>query len=1310
MSSETAVTSDDFGDLQIEYARLKTAVGASVARSEVLAKHPDRAKELRQFFGDEDNALGGKMLGVLDLKPTTAQDVTPGVNAGQIIGERYRLLEEIGVGGMGTVWVASQSEPVKRRVAIKLIKAGMDSKAVLARFEQERQALAVMDHPNIAKVFDGGLTPTGRPFFAMELVAGKPLNKFCDEAKLSIRERLELFTPICHAVQHAHQKGIIHRDLKPANILVTFVDGRPTPKIIDFGVAKAVSGKLSDETLFTQFGAMLGTVEYMAPEQAGMTTDDIDTRADIYSLGVIFYEVLTGLRPFDSLRFRQAAFDEVVRILREEDPPSLASRLSTDESLASAAALRQMEPHRLLSTIKNELDWIVHKCLEKDRNRRYETANDLARDLQRYLANEPVEARPISVVYRFRKFVRRNRFGLAVGVAVASLLIGATVLSLDQAARARRAEAVINEALKQVTGEQNKTRDALGRETAARNDALDRLRESQFLQAHAHRLSGRPGRRLDSLAALKKAVAIDSTNGPSPLTLRNEAIAALALTDLSSQPIWQADLPNNDALAIHPDFQHYATWSREEGSIYVRRCSDQSEAARFAVLKDSIWPVIFSPDGRYLACGSVGDISNNPADGKRLRVDVWDWQTRTSVFTNTAAATSSIALLFSPDSTRLVVSGSVEPKTGIHDLLGKSKVLPVPMAGVPVAFHPDGSKIAMTDGNRLTVFDIVAGRAVAKPLIAPATIFAANWSPDRQWLAIGCDNFRSYLHDAMTGELRSQLSGHQAEVHNVQFSPDSSLLVSSDWDGVTRLWDTRTGRRILDARGRALGFSRDGGQLCCVNGTRAGIWTVAIGNEYRELWGHTCFKGPGGVRWGLDGTFIASSGDDATRLWDPATGKQLGLLPVGGNTLRLQANGANWFSAGTSGFYRWPIEAIEPAGRLRIGPPEKLYDATSSVHNGIELSADGQWLAVHDRTRGMVIVRSPTDTTKQKSFAGFTELVGTAISPDNRWLVVGGWPHNFLHVYDLATEQCVHKVPLISSAFFAFSPDGKWLAVGNAEGGRLLEAGSWTRQREIPPRNGSRAVGAMTFTRDGGVLAVGRADHVVQFLDVATLTEFAAFESPTPAPVKYIEFSPGNDKLAVACGTRVVHVWNLRAIRGGLAALGLDWKAPPYPEPPRSAVPAPSFEINSTGLVDTRETATTRRGLELNNQAWPLLTGPPKQRDAAKGLSLIREAIKLRPNDTALLNTLGVALYRNANYREAIAALERSRTAGKSQWDGFDLYFLAMSHARLGDKAKARDSFQQAVRWVEQQKQLLPDHLAELKQFRAEAERELEGK
>jgi serine/threonine protein kinase len=384
---------------------------------------------------------------MVDPEPDPASGPGPrpiAEGAGALIAGRYTLQEQIGEGGMGEVWVARQTEPVKRKVALKLIKAGMDSRAVLQRFEQERQALAMMDHPHIARVLDGGLTPAGQPFFVMELVNGLSLTKFCDEARLTPRERLELFVPICQAVQHAHQKGIVHRDLKPANILVTLIDGRPIPKVIDFGVAKATAGKVTDELMSTQFGAVVGTLEYMAPEQTGFSGVDIDTRADIYSLGVILDELLTGLRPIDARRLKQAAITEMIRLIREEEPSKPSTRLSTDDSLPSLAALRQIEPRRLMALLRGELDWVVMKCLEKSRERRYETANALARDIQRYLADEAVEARPPSAGYRFSKFLRRNRVPVVAASLVLLALVGGIVgtsFGLIRAEKARAAEA-----------------------------------------------------------------------------------------------------------------------------------------------------------------------------------------------------------------------------------------------------------------------------------------------------------------------------------------------------------------------------------------------------------------------------------------------------------------------------------------------------------------------------------------------------------------------------------------------------------------------------------------------------------------------------------------------------------------------------------------------------------------------------------------------------------------------------------------------------------------------------------------------------
>ncbi|HEY2785008.1 MAG TPA: serine/threonine-protein kinase [Fimbriiglobus sp.] len=348
----------------------------------------------------------------------------PGRDIGLVVAGRYTLVDVIGEGGMGSVYLAEQSEPVKRKVALKLIKDGKDSTAVLARFDAERQALALMDHPGIARVYDGGKTPTGQPFFVMELVQGVPITTYCDENKLDPKDRLELFVQVCRAVQHAHQKGIIHRDLKPGNILVTTVDGRPTPKVIDFGVAKAVDQRLTDIS-FIDEGAIVGTPAYMSPEQTDPTVVDIDTRTDVYALGVVLYELLTGLPPISPKEFRRGAILEMLRMVREVEPEHLSTKASSADALPNIAASRGLEPSQLLNFLRGDVDWIVLKALEKDRERRYESANGMATDIMRYLANEPVIARPPSRAYRLRKFVRRNRGAVASAAVVAvALLVG----------------------------------------------------------------------------------------------------------------------------------------------------------------------------------------------------------------------------------------------------------------------------------------------------------------------------------------------------------------------------------------------------------------------------------------------------------------------------------------------------------------------------------------------------------------------------------------------------------------------------------------------------------------------------------------------------------------------------------------------------------------------------------------------------------------------------------------------------------------------------------------------------------------------
>jgi eukaryotic-like serine/threonine-protein kinase len=470
---------------------------------------------------------------------------------------RYKLLQKIGEGGCGVVWMAGQEEPVRRRVALKVIKLGMDTKAVLARFEAERQALAMMNHPNIAKVLDGGATATGRPYFVMELVRGIPITRFCDDHHLPTKARLELFIQVCHAIQHAHQKGIIHRDIKPSNVLVALHDDVAVPAVIDFGIAKATQGRLTDATLFTGIEQFIGTPVYMSPEQAEYTPHDIDTRSDIYSLGVMLYELLTGRPPFDPKSLTSGGLDQVRRIIRETEPPrpSTCVRTLTDSERATTAGFRSIAPAQLATQLRGDLDGIVMKALEKRRVRRYETANALAADIVRHLNDEPVVARPPGSLYRFRKLVRRNRLTFAAAALVALALLGGALVSLRQAVRATRAE-------HSVRLERNKAM-----EVSARADAL-----LAFMLGDLRRRLATVGR-LDVLEAVgDQAFAYFTSLQPGEINETTLASHASALTLIGDVRVDQARYPE----ALHSYQEAFAR------AVAVTERNPRAAAALFA--------------------------------------------------------------------------------------------------------------------------------------------------------------------------------------------------------------------------------------------------------------------------------------------------------------------------------------------------------------------------------------------------------------------------------------------------------------------------------------------------------------------------------------------------------------------------------------------------------------------------------------------------------------------------------------------------------------------------------------------------------
>jgi serine/threonine protein kinase/tetratricopeptide (TPR) repeat protein len=472
-----------------------------------------RVEALLRAHEDQETFLTSPTVELRSLLDASA-DEGPDTSIGP-----YRLIDRIGQGGMGTVFLAEQTQPVQRQVAVKIIRPGLDSDKVIARFEAERQALALMDHPHIAKILEAGTTPAGRPYFVMELIRGEPITPYCDGRRLTLRERLEIFISVCQAVQHAHQKGIIHRDLKPSNVLVALYDGKAVPKVIDFGIAKATGGKLTERTLSTEVGSVVGTLEYMSPEQAESGELDIDTRSDIYSLGALLYELLTGTTPLQPSLRRGTSLMGQLRIIREEDPPRPSTRLSTTEELPTIAANRGVEPKKLLGLLRGDLDWIAIKCLEKDRTRRYATANALARDLERYLNAEPVEACPPSAAYRLGKFAQRHRVGVAAGLAVAAALLLGAVVSVWQAVVASRAK---QDALAAAAAEKNAKETAQAKEAEIRA-VLDFVQKRIFAAARPKGQQGGLGH---------------------DVTLERALVAALPFVDKSftEQPLVEAQL------------------------------------------------------------------------------------------------------------------------------------------------------------------------------------------------------------------------------------------------------------------------------------------------------------------------------------------------------------------------------------------------------------------------------------------------------------------------------------------------------------------------------------------------------------------------------------------------------------------------------------------------------------------------------------------------------------------------------------------------------------------------------------------------
>ena len=894
--------------------------------------------------------------------------------AGTMIG-RYKLLQKIGEGGFGVVYMAEQVEPVQRKVALKIIKAGMDTKEVIARFEAERQALALMDHPGIANILDAGATEAGRPYFVMELVNGIPITDYCDRKKLPTAERLQLFMKVCHAVQHAHQKGIIHRDLKPSNVLVTLHDGEPVPKVIDFGVVKALGQKLTQKTLFTAFQRMIGTPAYMSPEQAELSGLDIDTRSDIYSLGVLLYELLTGVTPFDKETLAQVALDEIRRMFRETEPSKPSTRLQTlGEKLAEVAQRRRTEPMALRRLLRGDLDWIVMKCLEKDRKRRYETPDALATDVGRHLSQEPVTAAAPDAFYLAGKFVRRHKAGLITATALAVALLAGLLVSVWQAGVARRAQRAAEAARQQEA--QLRLRAEQEELTARRNlYAADMNLANQALEA------GNWGRARTMLMPHKPEAGQQDLRG------------------FEWRYLWAAARGDNFAtfrghsnvvtsVAVSPDGKTVLSGSQDQ----TVRMWDFASGVCVGVLPPFgglVYSVAFSPDGKLFAVGS--------SEGASL----WRTETRErlSVLGGTAARVA-----FSPVGTLIAFGTSTtwSPRDGrsvtLVDYSTGERVANFPDGGSHATFSPDGKLLALAGRNDgVRIWDIGSRREVGV-LRKADTVVGLAFSPDGQNLVASYWGGDLFVWDVAGLRIRTSLAGHSRRVWQVGFSPDGHTMASVSSDQTVRLWEVTTWRPMLVLRGHgneiwSVAFTPDGRTL--VTGSKDESIMLSPVKPLRPAEVIRDIRSP--PRISSDGSTLAAlGGNGKVTLWDLPGRRLTTELPVGDLPVGFLPDGRLLVTLGGSA-----VLTVWDASNSSVQSQTKLRGADPITW--AVLSPDGQTVATGNKSERVRLWNTRTGEVRGVVDGHTCDDAAFAFSPDNRRLVsVRGATAN---IWDAASFQ-----------------------------------------------------------------------------------------------------------------------------------------------------------------------------------------------------------------------------------------------------------------------------------------------------------------
>jgi WD40 repeat protein/serine/threonine protein kinase len=1048
----------------------------------------------------------------LDLG-VTIDDPSVSERPGTVIGP-YKLLEQIGEGGFGVVFMAEQTQPVRRKVALKVLKPGMDSKQVIARFEAERQALALMDHPNIAKVHDGGVTPSGRPYFVMELVKGEPITEYCDQKQLTPRERLELFVPLCQAVQHAHQKGIIHRDLKPSNILVMLHDTTPVPKVIDFGIAKALGQELTDKSLFTGFAQLVGTPLYMSPEQAGQSGLDVDTRSDLYSLGVLLYELLTGSTPFGKERLKAASYDEIRRIIREEEPDRPSTRISTlGQAGAVASANRQSDPRRLSQQLRGELDWMVMKALEKDRSRRYDSASAFAADVQRYLNDEPVQACPPSAWYRCRKFARRNKVILTTGTAIAL----AVVLGLASLVSAVTVLAGSNAEIK---AEQQQTNEALRREKQANQDLLE-ARASAQRTLYFQRL-GLAQRDL----AINNIGSAEELLAECPAGLRGWEWHLLKRQPNESPLV----VPTGGVWVMHlacsADGRYLATGGFDSSLRGQVKLRDMTTGKEVLTLTDPTGPVIsvaFQPAGGQLATAGMDGtvLLSDTATGKPLR-------------TLRGHSGPIISLSYRPDGKHLASAG-LDGTVRVWDLTAGVEFLRFGGHGEPVlcvTYSPDGRRLASwgTD-THIRVWDATTGQEQLRLVGHWHRVFSLVFHPDGQHLvSAGSDGRRFW--DLQTGRLERTFRGINSATFMATFSPDGHRLVFAGCDKTVQVWDWPSGQEVLALRGHtdvvtAVAFSGDGHRLFSASpdGT-VRAWNGAPltrdpSLQHPPLQGH---RGPVvGLAFSPDRRYLATGALDGTaRLWDVGARKLVHTLPGQDVTsVAFHASGRRLTAVAVDGtLVEWDPTTGERRRTLRahLGP-------VWHVSFGVGFSADGERLAALGKD-GAVHV---WETDSGREVAGISAEVAVPttafLSPDGQRVAVAGFDSVRLLEVESKKPVAAWSISFHGASYLAFSADGQLLAAAFWDGTvRVWEIKS---KKLLHTFRHSDRVACVAFHPNGRQLASGSCDNTAKVWDLETDQEVATLRGHI-GYVMALAYSGDGALLATASGHRYageVQLW-----------------------------------------------------------------------------------------------------------------------------------------------------------------------------------------